>query len=236
MKPAHSALESSQSQARFHNPDMMRTSMGFQTFLQKTMLPDWFPLSNLETGQQQVLNILNLKKDNRGNLTWDDKAEDRSSVGELHGTIIPMQPRTVYRVCVVGGGIAGLSSCLEIFRRCEREQIRVEVVLVEGRSRLGGRLWTDRESFKRVDGTTPFAVDLGASWIHGIELNPLAALAREAGVDFVRTSEDVKMFTGGLQELDPEKDRLSGELFDKLLDIAVSVCVYPRNNGSNDVL
>lgn len=194
--------------------------MSFHHFLLRTALPKWFPLSNLQVGQQQVLNILSMKKDNRGNLLWDKGAslENRP----LLNALVPMEPREkdLYRVCVVGGGIAGLSSCLEIFRKCEREGIAVEVTLLEGRPRFGGRLWTDRETFKSSDGST-FPVDLGASWIHGIDLNPLAALAREAGVDFVRTDEDVKMFLAAMKEVDHEKDKHAGEFFDKLLDIAV---------------
>lgn len=196
-------------------------SMGFQSFLHGTMLPAWFPLANLQLRQQKVLSLLNMKKDNKGNVVWDDTASERDSV-HLQGSSLPMEPRSGYKVCVVGGGIAGLSAAVEIFRLCERENIDVEVVLMEGRSRLGGRLWTDRDTFKTNEGSKPFPVDLGASWIHGIDLNPLAALAREAGVDFVRTGEDVKMFKAGMKEVDATKDKNAGELFDKLLDIAVS--------------
>lgn len=46
----------------------------------------------------------------------------------------------------------------------------VETLVIEGRERLGGRIWTDR-SF-------PGAVDLGASWIEIKTLNPLWPLAR----------------------------------------------------------
>jgi monoamine oxidase len=117
-------------------------------------------------------------------------------------------------------GIAGLSCCLELFRICERERIDVEVVLVEGQNRLGGRMRTDYTTFRKSDGTS-FPVDLGASWIHGITLNPLATIAKEAGAEFVTTSEDVKMFQSGMEEVDAEKDERAGQLFDELLDYAV---------------
>jgi hypothetical protein len=196
--------------------------MGFNSFIRDTSLPPWFPLSNLQVGQQKVLGMLNMKKDNSGNVRWDEEAMAKTNFPKYHGALTPMEPRSRFRVGVVGGGIAGLACCLEVFVQCEREGLDVEVVLMEGRSRLGGRLWTDRDTFKAGDGVTAFPVDLGASWIHGIDQNPLAALAREAGVDFVTTSEEVKMLKAGMKEVDKAKDESAGILFDKLLDHAVS--------------
>lgn len=198
-------------------------SMGFESFLQFTVFPPWTPPVNLDIGQQAVLNMLQLKKDGRGNLVHDDTASFVQAIPSTFAAasgVTPMEPRPFYRVCVVGAGIAGLSTCLEIFRQCEREKVDIEVTLLEGRDRLGGRLFTDRETFKSNDGTTPFPVDLGASWIHGIDMNPLADVARDAGVDFVVTSEDVKMLQGDMEEVDAVKDKHAGELFDALLDAA----------------
>jgi hypothetical protein len=196
--------------------------MGFDSFLNGTYLPKWFPLSNLHVGQHKLLSMLNMKKDSSGNAVWDP---DATGTGSLKGTHVPMEPRNRYRVGVMGGGISGLACCLELLRLCDVQNIDIEVVLLEGRSRLGGRLLTDREAFKRTDGLTPFPVDLGAGWIHGIDHNPLASLAREAGISFVTTSEEVKMLRGGLQEVDKDVDEKMGKLFDDLLDLGVSLCV-----------
>ena len=201
----------------------LRTSMGLQSFLQFTSLPKWFPLSNLKVGQQKVLSLLKMKKDSSGNVVWDSSAKSFTNSSMLNATpakLIPMEPRSRYRVCVVGGGIAGLSCCLELFRISDRERIDLEVVLVEGRNRLGGRIWTDHSTFK-TDQNESYPTDLGASWIHGINLNPLAALATEAGAKFVTTSENVKIFLTGMREMEPHKDLSAGKLFDELLDLAV---------------
>jgi len=48
------------------------------------------------------------------------------------------------------------------------------VVVFEARDRVGGRVWTDR-----TDGRV---TDLGASWIHGITANPVAAAAEAFGL------------------------------------------------------
>nr|KYP73321.1 putative polyamine oxidase 2 [Cajanus cajan] len=58
-----------------------------------------------------------------------------------------------------------------------------QVVLLESRERLGGRIHTDY-SFG-------FPVDLGASWLHGVcKENPLAPLIGKLGLPLYRTSED----------------------------------------------
>jgi lysine-specific histone demethylase 1 len=197
----------------------MRMSLGFETFLKCTELPTWFPLCNLQTEQAKVLSILNMSKDNKGNVVWDGHTASQGT-----GTQIPMKPRNRYRVGIIGAGIAGLSCATELLVQAERENVDLEVVLLEGRSRVGGRLLTDETTFKCDDGVTPFHVDLGASWIHGIDHNPLAALAKEAGVTFVTSSEEVKMLTKNMESVDTVVDERIGDLFDELLDKAAEDC------------
>ncbi|OCB11998.1 amine oxidase [Mycolicibacterium porcinum] len=72
---------------------------------------------------------------------------------------------------VVGAGIAGITAANLLSRAGQR------VVVVEARDRVGGRLWTDR--------TAGFCVDLGASWIHGVDGNPLTDLVEAFGIDTV---------------------------------------------------
>lgn len=212
--------------------------MGFDSFMKSTPLPEWYPLSNISGSQSKVLDMLSMKKDHNGNLVWDQEKTSTVSLSQAPSVSrVPMEDRKRYRVAVAGGGIAGLSCCLELLQHCEREGIDVEVTLLEARNRLGGRLWTDRTAFKGKGGTDYFPVDLGASWIHGIELNPLAALAREAGVDFVTTSEEVIMLQAGMKQVNKEEDDRAGNLFDQLLDYAVRVanaCVPSYSRSLTD--
>jgi monoamine oxidase len=79
-------------------------------------------------------------------------------------------------VIVVGAGAAGLSAARELTRR------GFAAIVVEGRHRIGGRVRTDRSLGP--------AVDLGASWIHGINRNPILDLARRAGARHLLTDYD----------------------------------------------
>jgi monoamine oxidase len=74
----------------------------------------------------------------------------------------------VERVIVIGAGIAGLTAANAL------THAGVPCVVLEARDRIGGRLHT-------VDvGGTP--VDLGGSWIHDPDHNPLTRFAAEVGV------------------------------------------------------
>lgn len=81
------------------------------------------------------------------------------------------------RVLIVGAGMAGLAAAKTL------QQAGYEVLVLEGRDRLGGRIWTSRE-------WADAPIDLGASWIHGTEGNPLTALAEESQARTVATSYD----------------------------------------------
>jgi polyamine oxidase len=88
---------------------------------------------------------------------------------------------TVERVLVVGAGIAGLTVANAL------THAGVECVVLEARERIGGRLHT-----ADVGGSP---VDLGGSWIHMPDGNPMSALARLAGVS-CRSADPVPEIAG----------------------------------------
>ena len=81
------------------------------------------------------------------------------------------------RVIVVGAGIAGIAAATDL------QAAGVDVVVLEARNRIGGRIWTDRR--------WGFPLDLGASWIHGsAPANPIWRLRNQLGLRTVPTDWD----------------------------------------------
>ncbi|QEN13230.1 flavin monoamine oxidase family protein [Mycolicibacterium sp. ELW1] len=76
-------------------------------------------------------------------------------------------------IVVIGAGFSGLAAA----RKLTDAGLRVTVL--EARDRIGGRT--------RTDTSLGVPIDIGASWIHGTESNPLTKLARDVGATTVPT-------------------------------------------------
>ncbi|MFN8023729.1 MAG: FAD-dependent oxidoreductase [Acidimicrobiales bacterium] len=91
---------------------------------------------------------------------------------------------TTADVIVIGAGMAGLSAARRLVDAGRR------VIVLEANAIVGGRLRTDR--------SLGVAFDLGASWIHGIDGNPITDLAAAAGAPTVALDfDDVSAFDQG---------------------------------------
>src|SRR5579872_523916 len=69
-------------------------------------------------------------------------------------------------VAIVGGGAAGVAAARRL------RQAGIDCLIVEARSRLGGRAWT-------VIDNAGTALDLGCGWLHSADRNPWVAVAQE---------------------------------------------------------
>ncbi|MCB0189988.1 MAG: FAD-dependent oxidoreductase, partial [Caldilineaceae bacterium] len=97
-----------------------------------------------------------------------------------------LQNRPLPRVAVIGAGMAGLVAARLL------HDAGCEVVVLEARQRLGGRIWTD----ERLGAP----LDLGASWIHGADDNPLAEWCAALDIKLAVTSDETRfVFVGGAQ-------------------------------------
>ena len=117
-------------------------------------------------------------------------------------------------ILVIGAGMSGLAAAREL--RAHGHTVTV----LEGRERIGGRVWTNSE--------LGFPIDLGASWIQGTDGNPLTKLAQQHGVDVHQTNADsVRLWVpdgkpipdGALEEAFAEFE----ELGDALEEIAAAL-------------
>ena len=94
-----------------------------------------------------------------------------------NGGNIVNSPEKKEKIIVVGAGMAGLSAARIL------QDKGYEVMLLEARERIGGRVHTSHEW-----PDTP--LDMGASWIHGVEGNPITALAEAVDAERIVTDYD----------------------------------------------
>src|SRR5215831_18028108 len=80
------------------------------------------------------------------------------------------------RVVVVGAGMAGLVAARLL------HDSGFQVTVLEARNRLGGRTWTDD--------SLGAPLDLGGSWVHGVDGNPLALWCAKLGVPLDESQGD----------------------------------------------
>lgn len=79
-------------------------------------------------------------------------------------------------VIVVGAGISGLAAAKKLHEK------GFKVIVLESQDKIGGRLRTNQ--------SLGIAFDEGASWIHGIDGNPITTLADEAGMTASFTDDE----------------------------------------------
>jgi monoamine oxidase len=77
-------------------------------------------------------------------------------------------------VAVIGGGAAGIAAAMRI-----RRQSNLSVLVIEAKSRLGGRAYTATARPAAADREVPF--DLGCAWLHSGLTNAWTAVAEQEG-------------------------------------------------------
>ena len=116
------------------------------------------------------------------------------------------------RVIIVGAGWAGLTLANAL------RNAGVEYVLLEGRSRIGGRA--------RTDDVGGVPIDLGCSWIHEPMGNPMARFADQSGV--ARDNADIELDVATFRGYDAFADR------EVTLPEKVAAFAHAVNFGDNE--
>lgn len=112
-------------------------------------------------------------------------------------------------VIVVGAGLAGLTAARQL------RSMGFKVVVLEGRSRPGGRVRTKKMC---GDGGVVGAADLGGSVLTGINGNPLGVLARQLGFPLHKVRDICPLYLPNGKAVDKEVDSRVESAFNKLLD------------------
>lgn len=107
-------------------------------------------------------------------------------------------------ILIIGAGIAGLAAARQL------KSSGFQVTVLEGRNRIGGRIYTDRN--------LGLPIDLGASWIHGINKNPIGKLAQDFKINIQKTNYDNIQIYGSNGKLinEPEMES-SYSLYQKII-------------------
>ncbi|MFN3334765.1 MAG: flavin monoamine oxidase family protein, partial [Caldilinea sp.] len=115
-------------------------------------------------------------------------------------------------VLVIGAGVAGLSAAREL------QQLGYIVTVLEARNRIGGRVWTVRDPSRGL------ALDMGASWIHGVTGNPFTALADQQGLATHPTDYDNNWLydTNGAEASDALELSIEA-LFDEVMEAVAEI-------------
>jgi polyamine oxidase len=81
-------------------------------------------------------------------------------------------------VIIIGAGISGIAAARLLKAK------GYNVLILEARNRIGGRVWTDN--------SLGMPLDLGASWIHGITNNPIKQLADQFDIKTLPTNYEAR--------------------------------------------
>lgn len=111
-------------------------------------------------------------------------------------------------VIIVGAGLAGLAAARQLM------SFGFKVIVLEGRSRPGGRVYTQKMGKKGNFA----AVDIGGSVITGIHANPLGVLARQLSIPLHKVRDNCPLYKPDGTPVDREIDSKVEFIFNKLLD------------------
>jgi monoamine oxidase len=134
-----------------------------------------------------------------------------------------------YDLIIVGAGAAGIATA-----HAARDA-GIRSIVVEAQDRVGGRAFTDYESF-----TQPF--DHGCQWLHAAGINPLRPIADRLGFRYRRGEVDIRVHDGDwwLNDTIVEEYRtMYGETYGAMAaageagqDVAAATLIDPANRWS----
>ncbi|CAG4930704.1 unnamed protein product [Colias eurytheme] len=121
-------------------------------------------------------------------------------------TPIPSPPKGKQRpkVIIIGAGVSGLAAARQL------QSFGCEVVIIEGRERVGGRIVTYRKG--------PYVADLGAMVVTGLGGNPVTTLSVQMNMELHKIKQKCPLYEATGNQVPKHKDEMVEREFNRLLD------------------
>ncbi|XP_047990074.1 lysine-specific histone demethylase 1A [Leguminivora glycinivorella] len=121
-------------------------------------------------------------------------------------TAIPSPPKGKQRpkVIIIGAGVSGLAAARQL------QSFGCEVVVLEGRDRVGGRVVTYRKG--------PYVADLGAMVVTGLGGNPVTTLSVQMNMELHKIKQKCPLYEATGNQVPKHKDEMVEREFNRLLD------------------
>lgn len=116
----------------------------------------------------------------------------------------PIPTKKLGKVIVIGAGISGLAAAQQL------QQFGMDVIVLEARDRVGGRIATFRKN--------NYFADLGAMVVTGIYGNPMTTLSRQTGMEMVPIKQSCRLYGADGKPVPKEKDDMVEREFNRLLE------------------
>lgn len=113
-------------------------------------------------------------------------------------------PQKTGKVIVIGAGIAGLAAAQQL------KSFGMDVVVLEARDRVGGRIATFRKG--------PYIADLGAMVVTGLGGNPITVLSKQVNMELSKISQKCPLYESNGSTVPKDKDDMVEREFNRLLE------------------
>uniref|UniRef100_A0A1S4H858 Lysine-specific histone demethylase n=1 Tax=Anopheles gambiae TaxID=7165 RepID=A0A1S4H858_ANOGA len=118
--------------------------------------------------------------------------------------LIPLPVKKHAKVIVIGAGISGLAAAQQL------QQFGFDVIVLEARDRVGGRIATFRKN--------AYTADLGAMVVTGTWGNPLTILSKQTGMEMCPIKSVCPLYGAGGKPVPKHKDDMVEREFNRLLE------------------